>query len=60
MDEMEKNSEMEGGVILMDDAKTYRNFVLSIENRPYDVVVLFNLMPDMAAERCVPHCGIAE
>jgi len=45
MENLLEHSEVPDTVVIR-DAKTYIDMVLEIEDRPYDVVVLFNLMPD--------------
>ena len=43
--EYEKESKIENKVILIKDAEQYHKLVYELEGRPYDVVVLFNLLP---------------
>mmetsp|Transcript_15345 Transcript_15345/g.23634 ORF Transcript_15345/g.23634 Transcript_15345/m.23634 type:complete len:234 (+) Transcript_15345:3-704(+) len=58
MQALEHKSEVDN-IIIFEDIQTYQNLVLQYENRPYHVVVLFNLKPEEQQERC-EHCMITE
>jgi len=58
MKELEHKSEVPN-IIVIKDVETYLNLVLVKEDRPYDVVVFFNLSPEEAQERC-EHCVLSE
>ena len=59
MEQLEEKSTIGDGIILIEDANLYRKLVLQTESRPYDVIILFNLIPSEAEERC-HHCIGAE